>query len=179
MLKKFTFLGFAALILVLDQLSKWAVTQHMIRPALGDSQISGFIDWMITSAPKLPFTQIEILPFFNIVMVWNEGVSFGMLPGFGPWLLVGLSAVITIWFIIWLFMTNDLVQKLAIAMVIGGAIGNAVDRLRFGAVVDFLDFHAFGYHYPAFNLADSCIVLGVLILMIHALFFEKRFPEQP
>lgn len=175
---KIGFLVFGAVMLVLDQISKWAITEHTIKPALEISERYGFFEWYANASGRLPFAQIEILPFFNLVMVWNKGVSFGMFTqdtALGSWLLVALSVIITIWFTVWLLFTRSKWQSIAIAMVIGGAIGNAIDRIRFGGVIDFLDFHAFGWHYPAFNVADSCIVLGVFMLMIYALFLEKSF----
>jgi signal peptidase II len=110
-------------------------------------------------------------------MVWNKGVSFGLFnhdTDYGPLLLTSLSLVISAVFLVWLFRTNSAVQLCGIAMVIGGAIGNVIDRLRFGAVIDFLDFHAAGWHWPAFNLADSSIVIGIFILILYAIFFEER-----
>lgn len=175
---KIVYLGLALLMLIFDQVSKWWITESMIKPALGAENSYGLIDWYAMASEQLPYTAIEIFSFFNIVMVWNKGVSFGMLTqdsALGSWLLVGLSVIITIWFVIWLFTAKSTIQKTAIALVIGGAIGNAIDRVRFNGVIDFLDFHAFGWHYPAFNVADSCIVVGVIILMIYALFFEKSF----
>lgn len=176
-MKKIPFLAASILIVILDQLSKWAITESILRPEIfnGTSGLD-FISWLKDAPDRLPYGEITILPFFNLVMVWNEGVSFGLFSNAGDlslWILVALTIAITIWFTVWLFMTNILTQKIAITMVIGGALGNIIDRLRFGGVIDFLDFHAFGWHYPAFNLADSCIVLGVIILIFYALFFEK------
>lgn len=93
---------------------------------------------------------------------------------YGPYLLIALSFIISIGFLIWLFRTENPVHRLGIALVIGGAIGNVFDRFRFGAVFDFLDFHIFGFHWPAFNIADSAIVIGVFILMIYTFLFEKN-----
>lgn len=176
MMNKLSFFGLSLLILLADQLSKWGIMEYLLKPAANAGKPLGFLNWIAVAQDRLPYTEINILPFFNIVMVWNQGVSFGMLHGFGPWLLVILSAAITVWFSIWLFLSTQKIQKIAIAMVIGGAIGNAIDRIRFGAVIDFLDFHAFGWHYPAFNIADSAIVLGVFTLIIYSFFFEKSFP---
>ena len=175
---KVLFMLFAVFILAFDQVSKWAITEKMIKPALDTPETFGFWEWLMRFGERLPYTAIEIFSFFNIVMVWNRGVSFGMLTqdsAIGSWFLVGLSLVITVWFTAWLLTSQNRVQCTAIAMVMGGAIGNAIDRIRFGGVIDFLDFHAFGWHYPAFNVADSCIVIGVLILIVYTLFFEKNF----
>lgn len=175
---KLGYLGLAVFMLVFDQISKWWITEKAIKPALGAENSYNLLDWYSFANEQLPFTAIEISSFFNIVMVWNKGVSFGMLTqdsAIGSWFLVGLSVIITLWFAIWLFMAQSRMQRLAISLVIGGAIGNAIDRIRFNGVIDFLDFHAFGWHYPAFNVADSCIVVGVFMLIIYSLFFEKSF----
>lgn len=120
--------------------------------------------------------QKEVLPFFNLVHVWNRGISFGLFnhDHSGAWLLVGLSLVITVFFVLWLRKIDYKPLALAIGAVIGGALGNVVDRIRFQAVVDFLDFHAFGWHYPAFNVADSAIVLGIAYIILDSLFFEPK-----
>lgn len=167
----------ALILLILDQLSKWAVTERLLRPAIeGAGEPMGLMAWLKAAPERLPYTEITILPFFNLNMVWNSGVSFGMFTQSshtGAWVLIALAAAITLWFGAWLFVAQSRVQAIAIAMVISGAVGNMFDRMRFGAVIDFLDFHLFGWHYPAFNLADSCIVVGVLILIVYSLFFEK------
>lgn len=170
--------GLAALFLIADQLSKWAVTERMIRPALGPDYGAplGLWDWLAHAPERLPPAQIPVLPFFNIVMVWNRGISFGLFNNhadYGPLLLGLLSVAIVIVFSVWLQRSQSRFQSFAIAMVIGGAIGNVMDRIRFGAVVDFLDFHAFGVHFPAFNISDSCICVGVFLLIVESFFFEK------
>jgi signal peptidase II len=177
------FLLISGLLITLDQLSKWAVTEFIIRPSLPNAfpaQSMGLIEWLINPPARLGFSEITVLPFFNWVMVWNMGISFGMFnreTDYGPLILTVLSILITIIFVIWLYRAENRLQSLAIAMVIGGAIGNAFDRIRFGAVIDFLDFHAFGYHWPAFNIADSCIVVGVFILIFHSFFTAKKPAE--
>ena len=111
---------------------------------------------------------IEVLPFFNLVEVWNHGISFGMFSNlaYGQWLLSGLSATIIVAFLIWLRKVDNTFTAIALCLVIGGALGNLIDRLWFGAVVDYLDFHAFGYHWPAFNLTDAAIFLGAVLLLL-------------
>lgn len=118
----------------------------------------------------------EILPFFNLVHVWNRGISFGLFnhDHSGAWLLAGLALVITAVFLVWLWRVEQRGLALAIGAVIGGALGNVIDRVRFQAVVDFLDFHAFGWHYPAFNVADSAVVLGIAYIILDGLFFEPK-----
>lgn len=111
---------------------------------------------------------MTITPFFNLVKVWNPGVSFGMLQDIpnGQWVLSGLAIVIVAFLFVWLRKVDDRFNAIALGLIIGGALGNIIDRLRFSAVFDYLDFHAFGYHWPAFNLADSFIFIGVLLLLI-------------
>jgi signal peptidase II len=112
---------------------------------------------------------IEVTPFFNFVMVWNTGVSFGLFQedsSSRSWTLIAVSLVVMLWLLWWLWRVQSALVATALGMIIGGAIGNVIDRYRFGAVFDFLDFHAFGRHWPAFNLADSAIVIGVLLLLL-------------
>lgn len=148
--------GVAAVVLVLDQLSKWWVITRLMNP------------------PRV----IEVTPFFNFVMWWNKGVTFGLFasaPGWGRWVLVVLTLVITVVLVIWLVKVNHKLPALAVGLVIGGAVGNVIDRIRYAAVADFLDFHAGGWHWPAFNLADSAITIGVGLLLIDA-FLARRDP---
>jgi signal peptidase II len=111
---------------------------------------------------------IEVLPFFNLVKVWNRGISFGMfndLPH-GQWLLSATAIIIVFVLALWLWRSKDSFTIAALALVIGGAVGNTIDRLRFGAVADYLDFHAFGHHWPAFNMTDTAIFVGVGLLLL-------------
>jgi signal peptidase II len=119
---------------------------------------------------------IEVTGFFNIVPVWNRGVSFGMLgdSGTSRWILVGLAFVIVVMLVVWLFRAGSVVVLFALVLVIGGALSNVIDRVVFGAVVDFMDIHAFGWHWPAFNLADMSIVAGTALLLYDSLFGSPR-----
>lgn len=120
---------------------------------------------------------IVVTPFFNLVLVWNEGVSFGMLDGLGatlPWLLAGIAIAVVLGLIVWLSRTEQWPSALALGLVIGGALGNVVDRVRYGAVVDFLDLHVAGYHWPAFNLADAAICVGAVVLLADGLLAPRR-----
>jgi len=167
--------GVAVIALILDQLTKWAVLEHVLKP----SSPLGFIDWLLSSPSRLAPAQVEILPFFNLVMVWNEGVSFGLLRGGFPWLLTLAALAVTVLFAVWMARATAWTKIIPLALVIGGALGNVIDRARFGAVADFLDFHVFGWHYPAFNLADSCITLGIVFLVLDGLLLEpKRMKDQ-
>lgn len=107
---------------------------------------------------------INVFSFFNIVRVQNRGVTFGLLSGtLQPVVLIALSLVV-VWFLM------DYAQKnknyrLPISLIIGGAVGNIIDRIVYKSVIDFLDFHLGSYHWPAFNIADSAIVIGVFVLL--------------
>lgn len=121
---------------------------------------------------------VEVTSFFRLVMVWNYGVSFGMFsePGTASvGMLVGVAAVMVAIMSYWLLRANDRFTALAIGMIIGGAIGNVIDRLRFSAVADFFDFHIMHYHWPAFNIADSFICIGVALLVWDG--FVRRKPS--
>ena len=138
-------LAVALLVLALDQASKTMV-----------------LAWLV------PVARIELAPFLNLVVVWNPGVSFGMLGGVGasgPWLLIGLALLITAGFLVWLAWSTERLHAAALGLVIGGAVGNVIDRLRFGAVLDFVDLHLLGYHWPAFNVADAAITAGAVLLL--------------
>ena len=143
---------FALLVIVLDQISKNLILKFLYEG------------------------QKEILPFFNLVHVWNRGVSFGLFNNdhSGAWILAALAIAITAAFTVWLWRADHKGLAIAIGAVIGGALGNVIDRVRFGAVVDFLDFHAFGWHYPAFNVADCAVVLGIAYIVLDGLFFEPK-----
>ncbi len=116
-----------------------------------------------------PGEVVEITSFFNLVLVYNPGVSFGLLGGLGavaPWLLVALALVISALLVHWGRREERPAARLALWTILGGALGNVYDRVRFGAVVDYLDFHLGEWHWPAFNLADVAVVGGVLWLLV-------------
>jgi len=125
-------------------------------------------------AAKLPIT---ILPFFNIVLVHNRGISFGMLSNmqaFMPFILGILTSIITIILLFWLIKANEKSVIISLTFIIGGALGNIIDRYAYGAVIDFLDFHIGDWHYPAFNIADSSIFIGVALF-----FFSNIITKKP
>ena len=110
---------------------------------------------------------LEVTPFFNLVLVWNHGISFGMLAhqgGESPLIPLLIAFFMLLVLAHWLRKTTQFGEALALGAIMGGAIGNVIDRLTHGAVVDFLDFHAFGQHWPAFNMADSAICCSVIFL---------------
>jgi len=115
--------------------------------------------------------------FFRLVVVWNQGVSFGLLGGdraLPPWVLSAIAAAVCIGLFVWLRRTDRRLGGWGIGLVIGGAIGNVIDRARWGAVFDFADFHVGQWHWPAFNVADSAIVAGVGLMLIDSLVGEKQ-----
>jgi len=119
-----------------------------------------------------PPRRIEVLSVLNITPVWNRGVSFGLLASdspWTPWLLSGFALVVTAVLVVWLARASGLGLIYGLGAVIGGAIGNVVDRIRFGAVVDFIDAHWGDLHWPAFNIADAAITLGVGLLLLDAI----------
>ena len=118
------------------------------------------------------FAHIDILPFFNLVMVWNRGVSYGLFPASGPagtalLATFSLAAVAGLGF--WLWRSSRRILCVGLGLIIGGALGNLIDRLVYGAVADFFHFHAFGYDWYVFNVADAAIVVGVMALLYDAL----------
>lgn len=159
MAKLRTLLPFIALILVailLDQLSKY---------------------WMLYKLELVIGRTYELTSFFNLVMVWNQGVSFGMFAQgteAARWSLAAVTFSVSIGLMVWMWKTPDHFLRLALALIIGGALGNIIDRIRYGAVADFLDFHVKGYHWPAFNVADSAIFVGVALLVYDSIIRQKR-----
>jgi signal peptidase II len=125
--------------------------------------------------------QIVITSFFNLTWVENPGVSLGMLTATGDtgrWLLVGLTALISIGVTVWLWRERNQQDAFGLGLVLGGALGNIVDRVRFSYVVDFADLH-FGEFRPflVFNVADAAITIGVLILLFRALLVRDKTKE--
>lgn len=122
--------------------------------------------------------QIELLPFFNLTWAENYGVSMGMLTAssdFQRWALVALTAVIALAVAVWMWKEVAKWDIIALSMVLGGAMGNIIDRAMYGYVVDFLDLHINGFRpFLIFNVADASISIGVAILLIRALFFANK-----
>lgn len=166
--------AFILVLLFLDQLTKWAVTEKIFRPELGLGDPMRFMDWLQHAPARLDTVSIPVTSFLNLTMVWNPGISFGLFTGGGWGLLTVASLVIAAFFFIWMLRTEAFAETLALAMIVGGALGNVIDRVRFGAVADFLDFYRGDWHFPAFNLADSAISVGVAALVIHGLFFARK-----
>jgi signal peptidase II len=116
---------------------------------------------------------VTVTPFFDLVLVWNQGISYGLLPqqsaaGRLGLILFALGASVAL--TVWLARLESRLTAVAIGLIIGGAIGNAIDRILYGAVADFFSFHAFGYQWYVFNIADTAIVAGVVGLLYDSLF---------
>ena len=140
----------AAAIIALDQATKW---------------------WILTDVMSPP-RRIPVTGFFDLVLVFNRGVSFGLLGGAPSWAtaaLIVFALLLSVALSIWMWRADSRLLGVALGCVVGGAIGNVIDRVRHGAVVDFLDFHVAGYHWPAFNVADSAITVGVVFLILDSL----------
>jgi signal peptidase II len=130
--------------------------------------------WALSSLFSPPQV-IKVLFCFNLVPVWNTGISFGMLAGYSdimPSIISGLTIIISIGLVGWLCVAKSLTLKVALGLILGGAIGNIIDRIQYGAVIDFIDIHFFGFHWPAFNLADASITIGVGFFLVDS-FFTK------
>jgi len=127
--------------------------------------------------PVTPQLARPITEFFNLVLHCNRGVTFGLFNNgqdLSPYIFVAVAMVIMGLLVAWLFRATSYLTVVGLGMVLGGAVGNVIDRLQHGGVVDFLDFHAFGYHWPAFNVADAAIVCGVTMLFIENLVHPQK-----
>ena len=133
-------------VVVADQVSKWVIVAIVMQP------------------PRV----IEVTPFFNIVLGFNRGISFGILretlAAFPETLSIGKLGIVALlaWF---LARSDDPWERMAFGLMIGGALGNIIDRLRLGGVVDFLDVHAFGWHWPSFNVADMALTTAAMTMV--------------
>ena len=150
----------AAAVVAADQAAKWAVLGHF---AYGERR--------------------EITAFFNLVLVYNKGAAFSMFADAPGWQtpLLAAFAVAAAAIVSFLIVRNPAKRLLCLglALILGGALGNLVDRLRFGHVVDFLDFHAAGWHWPAFNVADTAITVGAALLILDGFVHHERRARAP
>ncbi|CAM5529634.1 Lipoprotein signal peptidase [Mycolicibacterium aubagnense] len=132
--------------------------------------------WLIVNIVMVPPRIIEIVPFFNLTLGFNTGVSFGMFRDLfveRPLLLAGITLVIAAGILVWAVRTAKRIETFALGLIAGGAVGNVVDRVRHGAVTDFLDFHVGDWHWPAFNMADVMITIGVVLLITSSLWLAN------
>jgi signal peptidase II len=156
-------LGVAAFAALLDQLTKLWVLRYF-----GEAGCTSHM--------------VPVTSFFDFVLTCNRGISFGFFnqpgdPALGFWIFSVLATVVVLALVVWLFRVRSPLLAVAIGLVIGGAVGNVVDRLRLGAVVDFLYFHAGAWYWPAFNLADSAICLGVAAMLLDGLLLRRAAPQ--
>lgn len=124
--------------------------------------------WLILNVVMIPPRTIEIAPFFNLTLGFNTGVSFGMFRELfldHPLALAGIKMVIVAGLLVWAMRTVRPTETISLGLIAGGAVGNVLDRMRQGAVTDFLDFHIGSFHWPAFNMADTMITIGVALLI--------------
>ena len=141
-------LAYTVVVLLADQLSKWWVLNVLRLPVVGS---------------------VPVLPVLNFTMVWNQGVTFGLFHqdgAAGPWILAAVALAVVVALGFWLCQAKARLVAAALGAIAGGAVGNVIDRLRFGAVVDFLHAHAFGWSWYVFNVADAAIVCGVAALLL-------------
>jgi signal peptidase II len=158
---RLTMIGLAAglVVLALDQASKYWVLEILRLPEL---------------------RAVKVLPVLNLTWVENRGVTFGLLDspgGWSPFVLAGVALMVVAALVAWLRRAEGKLMAVALGAVAGGAIGNVIDRLRFGHVVDFLHFHIGAWSWYVFNVADSAIVCGVLALVIDGLWPRRSRPE--
>ena len=153
-------LAAAAAAAMLDQATKWMVLGFFGEPGC---------------APH----RVAVSPFLDLVLTCNAGVSFGLFnrTGVNSLIFSLFAGLIIVFLLVWLARVRATFLALAIGLIIGGAIGNVVDRLRFGAVIDFLYFHAGSWYWPAFNLADSAICLGVAAMLLDGLLLRREAPQ--
>lgn len=133
--------------------------------------------WLVIDGVFGTTTLFQVTDFLNLRLSWNKGVTFGIfndLSAFMPYVLIAVALLIVLLLANWLRRADTMLAALGLGFVMGGAIGNVTDRLRFGAVLDFLDFHLMGYHWYTFNLADSAIVLGVGLLLLENLLVKRQ-----
>jgi len=149
----------SVLLLVADQLSKFWVLEGLNLDEIGT---------------------VALLPFLNFTMVWNEGISMSLPVGdwLGRWGLIILTGLISLWLVNWLRTSEKKFEALALAMIIGGAVGNIIDRFIYGAVVDFVHLHAWGYSFYVFNVADSAISVGAVLLLYDGLRDGRKGPKK-
>ena len=157
MTQKIIGISLATLVLILDQISKWIVLNYLMVP---------------------PQT-IPITSFFNIVLAWNRGVSFGLLSSnhpYGAWALASIALIFSGILTHWIWKAETRLVAIGFGLILGGALGNLMDRLHFAAVTDFLDFHVFGWHFWAFNVADSAITVGVVVIFLE--YFQEIWSKK-
>ena len=148
----------------------------------GLSALIILLDWWTkqwASRELTMFERVEVFSWFNLTLVHNFGAAFSFLSdagGWQRWFLTLLAVVVTVILLVWLLRLDkgEWLKGLSLGLLIGGAIGNLADRIRLGYVVDFIDWHYGGWHWPAFNIADAAITCGIILLLLDAFFEAKR-----
>lgn len=154
--KAWVWLWLSALVIALDQITKYLVVHH------------------------LEFGQpVKILPFFNFTLNYNPGAAFSFLGAQGGWqvyLFAAISLIVAVILLVWLgrIKRSDGLMAAGVSLIIGGALGNFIDRIRLTYVIDFLDFHIKSWHYATFNVADSAICVGAFLLILRMLLSPRK-----
>lgn len=131
--------------------------------------------WMLLIYDIREKKKVEVLPFFDLTFVLNKGISYSMLDGVQPWMLAAFAAVASLALWIWLAKEgNNRLMAVSLGLLIGGALGNALDRLTLGGVADFFSLHAYGFYWYIFNIADVAIVAGVVGLLYESIFLSRN-----
>jgi len=148
-------LWLSGLVIVLDQVSKWVM-----------------VSWLSL------YETVAVMPYFNLTMAHNTGAAFSFLAGAGGWqrwFFIILAGVISLGLLYWLYkLAKTKLEAVSVALILGGAVGNVIDRIYYGYVIDFLDVYYGSYHWPAFNIADSAIVVGAALLIIDSFRAEPK-----
>ncbi len=140
-----------------------------------DQAAKAFVLLVVMSPPRV----IPVTPFFNLTLGFNTGVSFGLFSSdsqLGPWVLSAIAVIVVLVLIGLLYRSRHMGETAGLGAMIGGALGNVTDRIRQGAITDFLDFYVGNWHWPTFNLVDTAITIGAAVLIVPSLFARSRPP---
>jgi len=152
---------------------RWMITIALLVILADQSSKYAMLSWVdIDARPPIAVTS-----WFTLVMVWNQGISFGMLTNpetYVPYFLILVAVTISAVLARLSLRSDKKVEWIGYSLIIGGAMGNVIDRFRFGAVADFFYFHLGTLGWPAFNVADAAICVGVCVLLFHSLFFTRK-----
>lgn len=152
-------LACAIVAVLADQISKYVMVEHVFRPE------------GVAETPFLSPVVIDILPVFDLRLSWNQGISFSLFSADGSrWPLLAVTMLITAVLAGWMWRTPRRWLQVGLGLIVGGALGNIIDRASVGAVADFLHVYWRDWHFPTFNIADSCITVGAIIVLLDALF---------
>ncbi len=153
--------------------ASWASTAIVAGLILDQASKSAAHQWVASHGP------LSVLPVLDVTAGFNTGVAFGLATRAGQPILVIVAAVIVAWLAVLVVKADSRIEALGAGAIIGGALGNVVDRVRFGGVRDFIDVHVGGWHWPTFNLADTLIFIGVVLLIVPGVFPRTRWRAAP